>query len=208
MKKTSKRTGGSRKRSRGSRPSPVGEVLAAFAAVAGRQKARWYLFGAQAVIVYGMPRLTADVDVTVELPEARVSALVTDLERAGFRLRVEDPAKFFERTRVLPFAFPKAKLALDVVVAGPGLETLFLASVRRLDVQGTRVPVIAPEHLVVLKILAGRAKDLEDARFLVHSDDLAVDRRAVRQVIRALEDALGQSDLTPVLDALLRDPET
>ena len=29
---------------------------------------RWYIFGAQAVIAAGAPRLTEDVDVTVELP--------------------------------------------------------------------------------------------------------------------------------------------
>ena len=32
---------------------------------------RWYVFGAQAVIAYGVPRLSADVDVTVKLePDA------------------------------------------------------------------------------------------------------------------------------------------
>jgi len=28
---------------------------------------RWYVFGAQAVIAYGVPRLSADVDITVRL---------------------------------------------------------------------------------------------------------------------------------------------
>ncbi len=33
----------------------------------GRRGERWYVFGAQAVILWGAPRMSADVDVTVEL---------------------------------------------------------------------------------------------------------------------------------------------
>lgn len=38
----------------------LGKALAAL-------RLRWYLFGAQAVIVHGAGRLTADVDVTLDL---------------------------------------------------------------------------------------------------------------------------------------------
>src|SRR5690348_11762717 len=40
------------------------EVLSTLAPVLARW-GRWYLFGAQAVILYGVPRLSADVDVTL-----------------------------------------------------------------------------------------------------------------------------------------------
>ena len=36
---------------------------------------RWYLFGAQAVVAYGVPRLSADVDVTLALRKATVKRL-------------------------------------------------------------------------------------------------------------------------------------
>ena len=42
------------------------ELLNALAPVLSRW-GRWYVFGAQAVIAYGVPRLSADVDVTVAL---------------------------------------------------------------------------------------------------------------------------------------------
>ena len=42
------------------------ELLIALAPVASRW-GRWYVFGAQAVILYGVPRLSADVDVTLAL---------------------------------------------------------------------------------------------------------------------------------------------
>jgi hypothetical protein len=48
------------------------ELLTALAPILARW-GRWYLFGAQAVILYGVPRLSADVDVTLALaPDAPV----------------------------------------------------------------------------------------------------------------------------------------
>ena len=48
-------------------PQPAAvELLTALAPVLARW-GRWYVFGAQAVIVYGVPRLSADVDVTLAL---------------------------------------------------------------------------------------------------------------------------------------------
>jgi hypothetical protein len=61
---TSKRTPASPKRS--PPPSPL-ELLSKLSKVLQKLKLRWYLFGAQAVNVYGIPRMTADVDVTIDV---------------------------------------------------------------------------------------------------------------------------------------------
>ena len=50
------------------------EVLRALSGIVSRF-GPWYLFGAQAVIAYGVPRLSADVDVTLRLAEQSTEAL-------------------------------------------------------------------------------------------------------------------------------------
>lgn len=52
---------------------------------------RWYVFGAQASNVYGTPRTTADVDVTVEVP-ADMTRFVAALQAHGFRMSVGESA--------------------------------------------------------------------------------------------------------------------
>src|SRR6266516_1212987 len=69
--------------------SPVAELLAALAAALDRLGVRWYLFGAQAALLYGSARLTADVDVTVDIGDMEPAKLVTALAAAGFRMRVD-----------------------------------------------------------------------------------------------------------------------
>jgi hypothetical protein len=103
------------------------DLLAALAEALAAVGARWYLFGAQAALIWGRPRLTADVDVTVRLEPEDPDALVRAFAHLGFRLRVEPGDDFVRRTRVLPFVFEPNGLPVDVVLAGPGLEELFLS---------------------------------------------------------------------------------
>lgn len=215
MKKTSRPTSASRKRSGARRRpssspgrtgrSPAERLLADLARVAAESRLRWYLFGAQAAILYGSPRTTADVDATFELPPGRTTAFVRAMQKAGFALRVPANRDFVAATRVLPFEHRDSGWPLDVVLAGPGLEETFLASAQELDVGGTSVPVIAPEHLIALKVLAGRPKDLEDVRSLLRSGAARWDLEEVRGVLRALERALAQDDLLPSFEQLLRE---
>lgn len=67
-------------------------------------------------------------------------------------------------------------------------------------VAGVEVPVASATHLVVLKVLAGRGKDLEDVAALLATG--SVDLAAARSLLAELEEALGQSDLLPRLAAL------
>jgi hypothetical protein len=157
-------------------------------------KLRWYVFGAQAVAVHGHPRATADLDLTVDLGELSPSELVERLGRVGFIARFDDPA-FIRATRVIPLVHTQSRIPVDVVIAGPGLEQLFIEGAERHRVGTIEVPVISREHLIVTKLLASRPKDLEDVRELlaVSDDELAVDE--IEDLLDQLERALGTSDL-------------
>ena len=90
--------------------SPVVELLADLVAALDVARAPWFLFGAQAAILHGAARLTADVDVTVRLPDAMSNqALAQALERCRFQRRVVDPT-FIERTRIIPVVHLPTKL--------------------------------------------------------------------------------------------------
>lgn len=113
------------------------DLLTAVAPVLARW-GRWYVFGAQAVIAYGVPRLSADVDITLQLVPDAPDRFVVDMDAAGFALRADDPG-FVQRTRVLPFVHRATAMPLDVVLAGSGLEDEFLDRAQSVDVGGITV---------------------------------------------------------------------
>jgi hypothetical protein len=184
-------------------PSKVVEVLAALDAALQSIGARWYLFGAQAAILYGAARLTADVDATIDLGNRPIAALLTALHRHGFEPRIDDPADFAARTHVLPAIHRASGMGLDLVMAGTGIEALFFARSRRQQVEGVSIPVASPEDIIVMKILAGRPKDLDDAGAILAAQGEGTDVELVRQTLRELEQALDRSDLVAALHSLL-----
>lgn len=171
------------------------ELLGALAPVADRW-GRWYVFGAQAVVVYGVPRLSADVDVTLALTPDTPERFAHDMEAAGFSLRVNDP-DFLQRTRVMPFVHVPTGMPLDVVLAASGLEEEFLDRAVPTDIGGTYVPIIERSDLIIAKVLAGRPKDVDDARALWRLHGSGMDADRIRRTLRLLEEALGQGDLLP-----------
>jgi hypothetical protein len=67
----------------------------------------------------------------------------------------------------MPIVHEKTGLPIDVVLAGPGLEQVFLDAAETHRIGRCTIPVISREHLIVTKLLAGRPKDLEDVRELI-----------------------------------------
>ena len=180
------------------------ELLRALAPALARFGGRWYLFGAQAVLVWGRPRLTGDVDVTIFLDPEDPHAFVTAMQEAGFDLRVRNVEDFVSRTRVFPFTHAASGLALDAVLGGPGFEEEFVRTARPVDIGGLVVPVIGPEELVVTKILAGRSKDLEDVQGILRTQGDGLDLSRIRSLLGQLEAAIDQADLLPSLEEQIR----
>ena len=183
--------------------SPVADLLASLGAALAAVRVEWYLFGAQAAIVYGVARLTADVDITARVPPGLSNqALIEALAPEGFRLRFDAPM-LVEHGRVLPFVHEATGLPVDIVLAGPGLEDEFFARAKLHDIDGVDVPVVEVSDLVVMKVLADRPKDIEDIVTLLRVQKARIDRARVSRVLTMLESALGQSDLIPAFESAL-----
>jgi hypothetical protein len=183
-------------------PQPVSELLGALASALAELGVRWFLFGAQAAILHGATRLSADVDVTVDLGHRSVAELVTALAR-DFEPRVTDPVGFARDTRVVPFVHHRSRMPLDVILAGPGLEEQFFAGASERLVGEARVPVVSAEDLAAMKILAGRGTDLDDVAAIVRACGEALDVAKIRATLGVVEAALDRRDLVARLEHIV-----
>lgn len=183
--------------------SALGDVLAAVARVLDERKIGWYVFGAQAVAIRGAPRATLDVDITVSVAPSELPGLIEALEPEGITPRYGGQTEALLRAASVVPLVHESGMEVDLVVGASGLEQLALARAERIEVEGTAVPIAHPTDLVVMKVLAGRGKDLDDVRALLASGE--VDVGVVRDLLGQLEAALDQSDLLPRFEAALSD---
>ena len=187
--------------------TPVVDALkeALVALAAGLEGTSWFVFGAQAVRVWGSPRQTIDIDVTVALEPADVgalSALITRLETGSFRVRAPDPVAFAKRYWVVPLVHANGT-PVDLVLAGTPFERDALGRSRRERVHDVEVPVVAPEDLVVYKLVSDRPKDYEDAVSVIRRQGATLDADLVRLHLRAAERAHDRGDLVSAFEAEL-----
>ncbi len=179
-----------------------GGVEAALASVSRamrRLDAQWFLFGAQALALHGAPRTTKDVDVTV-LTEHPTEKIIAALERAGLVPRFRDKA-FIEQSRVFPCDHKATGWKVDIVLGGPGVDEYIASRATPVKVGRVSVPLLTLEHLLVLKVFAGRAQDLADAQRILRLPR-ALDRQEAREFLVQLEQLVGESGPVARFDQL------
>jgi hypothetical protein len=184
--------------------SEIAEALGALRETFESLGLRWYVFGAQAAILYGSSRMTEDVDVTVELGAVGVPEIVAALASRGFSSRVEDMEALALTARVLPIEHDASRTPVDVILAGPGLEEDLLARAQIRAIGTQRVPVITAEDLVALKLLAHRPHDVEDAVAVLRAQRGRFDATRTKQVLADLAEVLEDPDLVSRFDAVIR----
>ena len=180
-------------------PSPFAEVLDSLRGTFESLDRDWYVFGAQAALVHGAVRMTADVDVTVFPGDLTTEELVQALEGRGFKLRGVD-ADFIRDTRVLPLVHLETGINADVVIGGPGIEESFRSRAEPADLGGTMVPVASAEDIIAMKILSGRPKDRDDVIAIIAAQGPALNHDLARETLELLEKALDRSDLVAELE--------
>ena len=172
----------------------VAEVLGDLSQALRELRIAWYVFGAQALVLRGFPRATADLDVTVLLGATPTVRLVAALARQGFKPTFVDAA-FLATTRVLPVVHKATGFPVDIVLGGPGLEELFASAAEKVKVGRRLVPVATATHLVVMKVLAGRPKDIEDAAVLLAVRGRQIHAKELETLTKELAAALAEDDI-------------
>ncbi len=136
-------------------------ALVALAAVLERARIPYMVIGGLANAVWGEPRATLDIDVTVWVDEPGIAAAVASLSEA-FRPLTGDPVGFVKETRVLPLESEHG-VRLDVLFGLLPFERDAIARGVALAVAGTPIRFCTAEDLILMKAVSNRERDRADA---------------------------------------------
>ena len=162
----------------------------------------YMLIGGIANLVWGEPRATLDVDVSVLVEEEAWAGLITEL-RQVFRVIPKDARGFLHDTHVLPLETDEG-VRLDLIWARLPYEHKAIARATIEEVLGQRMRVCRPEDLIIHKIVSERPKDREDVRAIIHHQGPRLDQRYLTRTVGALARALHRPDLSAFLAACFR----
>ncbi len=154
----------------------------------------YMIIGGQAVLLYGEPRLTGDIDITLGIDVDRVSDLLT-LSAQLTLTPLVDPATFTKQTMVLPCRDPTTDIRVDFIFSHSPYERQAIGHAATITIGRTPVRFVTAEDLIVHKMLAHRPRDIEDVKNVVLRQprlDLVYIRHWLTQFAHALAQPLDE----------------
>ena len=121
----------------------------------------YMIIGGQAVLLYGDPRLTRDIDITLGVDVDRQADVAAAATKLGLTLLV-NPESFTKQTMVLPCLDPATGIRVDFIFSFTPYERQAIERASLVPIHHAQVRFATAEDLIVHKMLAGRPRDLED----------------------------------------------
>jgi len=140
------------------------ELIARIAASLKVRKIPYMIIGGQAVLLYGEPRLTRDIDVTIGADVSWLPDLLRSVEDIGLTSLPEEVDSFVNRTMVLPTQHPESGIRVDFIFSFTTYEIEAIARAHKIAMAGQEVAFAQVEDLIIHKIFAGRPMSLSATR--------------------------------------------
>lgn len=170
--------------------SSLGDALHRTVGVLEEEGNPYMLIGGLAVVVWGEPRATRDVDVTVDLGGVSPRDFVAVARRVGEPL-AEDPEDLAERGRVIPVLTP-AGVAVDLVLALLSFEIEAIRRAVPINVEGRHVRVCGAEDLLLHKVVSERPRDHEDVIGILRRQARVLELDALDEAVATVSEELGE----------------
>ena len=163
----------------------------------------YMIIGGQAVLLYGEPRLTRDIDITLGVGTDKLPQLMDSIKKTGLRALPDNPSKFATETWVLPCEDDKTKIRVDFIFSFTDYEKQAINNSRKVKVGGTTVNYASPEDVIIHKIFAGRPRDIEDVKSILAKSD-KIDVKYIRTWLREFDQISPEKGFLEVFNNLLK----
>jgi len=125
------------------------------------------IIGGQAVLLYGEPRLTRDIDVTIGVGLEKLKMVKQIIKELKLNPLVKDVDKFVKKTLVIPLEERETGIKVDFIFSYSNYEREAIKRAKKVKIGKCFVKFARVEDLLIHKIIAGRPRDIEDARVII-----------------------------------------
>lgn len=143
------------------------------------KRIRYIVVGGIAVNLYGIPRMTYDIDLLLDLEEKNIENFLRLLKDWGFKPKVhvnimdfankDNREDWIKNKNMKAFNLVNQKGVLseiDIIIDSPIDYAKGHKNAKTIILQGVRIPVVAIDDLIAMKQVTGRQQDEADIRYL------------------------------------------
>lgn len=178
------------------------ELLSRIAGELDSRGLPYMVIGGQAVLLYGEPRLTRDIDITLGVGKESLPQVLQAAAACGLEPIPENVEEFVGRTMVLPALERKSGIRVDFIFSFTPYERQAISRAREVALGGGTVKFASPEDLIIHKLFAGRPQDEVDVRSVIaNNKDINTDY--IRRWLKEFDASLPGKGFTANFDRLL-----
>jgi hypothetical protein len=150
----------------------------------------YMVIGGQAVLLYGEPRLTRDIDITMGMGVEGLDRVKKIMATIGLKSLVQKEKEFVERNMVLPTIDKRSGIRVDFIFSFSPYERQAIERAKDIKLGRTSVRFASLEDVVIHKVIAGRARDIEDVRSILLKNP-RYDSTYIKKWLKAFDQSLG-----------------
>jgi predicted nucleotidyltransferase len=164
----------------------------------------YMVVGGQAVLLYGEPRLTRDIDITLGVNVDRLGEVLAVVQELNLKPLPQEIESFVRETMVLPTLDEDTGIRVDFIFSYTPYETGAINRAKKVTIMGQEVNFASPEDLIIHKIFAGRPRDIEDVRtVLLKNPD--VDLQYIREWLKEFDESSEEKDFLKTFEGIVKD---
>lgn len=171
----------------------IKRLITKIAKVLNKQGIAYMIIGGQALLQYGAVRLTEDIDITLGLDVDSLSRMKRVLKEVGLAIPKNVDDNFVKKTNVLVGIDKSTGIRVDFVFSFTTYENQALERARKVRIGNCNVNFASCEDMIIHKIFAGRARDLEDVRVLLELNIAALDTVYIKKWLKEFSKVQGYS---------------
>ena len=164
------------------------------------------IIGGQAVLLYGEPRFTRDIDITLGVNVDSLEEVLSIAKELSLKSLPQDIISFVSQTMVLPVLDEASSIRIDFIFSFTSYEAEAIKRARKISLMGKEVTFASPEDVIIHKIFASRPRDLEDVRTIILKNP-EIDVQYIRNWLTEFDKASDDKDFQKTFEEILREAE-
>ncbi len=172
------------------------KILSRVARLLKKASIPYMVIGGQAVLIYGEPRLTRDIDIALGIGVNELTRMKKILPAMGLKILVKKVEEFVARTMVLPTKDEESEIRVDFIFSFSPYERQAIERARDIKIRRTRVKFASLEDVVIHKVISGRPRDWEDIKSILIKNK-TYDSNYISRWLKEFDRSLNQHFLKP-----------